>query len=169
MLPTRSIPIFDDEPDDWHTFLYKASKGSIKALDTLTYANMAYMVAITGDPTSPDTLRLDDYNAIIRERFPPNCPVASLQDFHDLALDCGWLATAFRVSELPRHDPSAYVAIWGRSPVAESSLINDSMLYCLDCWSPDHFIDCVDHFGTEFDSRVVTTAMLYLSVTWPCT
>jgi hypothetical protein len=169
MLRTRSIPIHDDDPDDWHTFLYKAAKGSIKAPDTLTYANMAYMVALTGDSTCPDTMHLDDYNAIVRERFPAECPVASLQHFHDIALDAGWITTPFRILESPRNSPSEYIALWGRRPVAESALLNDAMLHCLERWSADHFIECVDHYGAEYDSRAVTTGMLYLSLTWPGT
>lgn len=161
--------MYDDDPGDWHTFLYKASKGSIKALDTLTYANMAYMVAVTGDPTSPDTMHLDDYNAFIRERFPPVCPIASIQDFHEIALGCGWIATPFRASPRALHEPSAYVALWGRPAVIESALMNDAMLLCLDCWSSKHFIECVDHYGTDYDSRMLTAGMLYLSVTWPGT
>ena len=169
MLPTRSIPIFDDDPDDWHTFLYKASKGSIKAAETLNHANMAYMVAFTGDATSPETMHLEDYNALVRERFPKTSPVSSIQQFHDIALENGWIASAFRVSETPRKDAAKYVALWGRSPVKESELMNDAMLNCLGSWSPDHYIECVDHYGLDYDSRIVTTAMLYLSLTWPGT
>jgi hypothetical protein len=167
MLPTRTIPQYQDKPSDWRTFLDKASKGSIKALDTLSSANMAYMVALTSDPTAPETMQLDDYNMIVRERFPVDCPIASLQDFHDIALDHGWFAKPFRVSERQRHEPAAYRALWGRSTVAGSSLMNDAMLHCLEGWSANHLIECVDHYGADYDSRVVATAMLYLSSTWP--
>ena len=169
MLQTRSIPIHDDDhPDDWHTFLYKAAKGSIKAPDTLTYSNMAYMVALTGDPTCPDTMHLDDYNVILRDRFPSNS-IPDIQAFHDLAVDCNWMNSTFRVSDTPRNPPERYVSLWGRNPVAESALMNDAMLYCLANWSADNFIECVDHYGAEYDARMVTAAMLYLSVTWPGT
>ena len=168
MLQTRSIPVYgDDHADDWQTFLYKASKGSIKAPDTLTYANMAYMVAFTNEPDAPDTVDLDDYNELVHERFPQACPVDSIQAFHDLACRCGWIANPFRVSLTPRNSPDKYVAIWGRLPVDETALMNDSMLHCLDCWSAAHFIECVDHYGAEYDSRMVTSGMLYLAVTWP--
>lgn len=167
MLSTRSIPIYDGEPDDWHIFLCKAAKGSIKAIDTLNYANMAYMVALTGNPTSPETMHLDDYKTLVRERFPETCPLSSIRQFHDIALDCGWIASTFRVSETPCNDPARYRSLWGRSPVKESDLMNDAMLHCLGLWSPEHYIGCVDHYGVEYDSRIVTTAMLYLSVTWP--
>lgn len=167
MLPTRSIPIYDHDPDDWHTFLSKASKGSIKAIDTLDYAYMAYMVALTGNSIAPMTMRLDDDNARIRERFPVTCPIASIQEFHDVANRHGWLSLPFRVSERPRHVPAIYVALWGRPPISASALMNDAMLHCLDGWSADHFIECVDQNGIQYDSRAVITAMLYLSVIWP--
>lgn len=169
MLPSRSVPQHEDDPDDWHRFLQKVSTGSIKAIDMLTYANMAYMVAVTGDLTSPDTLHLDDYNAMIRERFPAKSPIASLQDFHDLALSHGWLSEGFCVSQKPRNPPSAYVALWGRSAVDEDALMNDAMLHCLESWSADHFIECAWERSANYDSRAVATAMLYLSVTWPST
>jgi hypothetical protein len=169
MLPTRSIPIYGDDPHDWHTFVYKAAKGSIKAVDTLHYANMAYMVAFTGDPTAPETMLLADYDALVRERFPQACPFSSIQQFHDVALDRGWAPRAFRVSETPRIDPGQYWALWGRLPAKESDLMNDAMLLCLGSWSPSHFLECVDNYGLDYDSRIVTAAMLYLSVTWPGT
>lgn len=169
MLQTRAIPIHDDDRrDDWHTFLYKAAKGSIKAPDTLTYSNMAYMVALTGDPTCPDTMHLDDYNEIVRQRFP-SCPIVDIQAFHDTAVEHSWIPKPFPVSESPRNPPDRYVSLWGRRPVAESSLMNDAMLYCLANWSAEDFIKCVDHYGAEYDSRMVTAAMLYLSLTWPVT
>lgn len=167
MLLTRSIPIYNHDPDDWHIFLSRASKGSIKAIDTLDYAYMAYMVALTEDSTAPVTMHLDDSNARVRERFPATCPIVSIQEFHDVANHHGWLSLPFRVSERPRHAPAAYVALWGRPPISESALMNDAMLYCLDCWSADHFIECVDQNGIQYDSRAVITAMLYLSVMWP--
>ena len=168
MLRTHSIPIHDDRPDDWHTFLYKVAKGSIKAPDTVNYSNMAYMVALTGDPTCPDTMHLDDYNAIVRERLP-KCSIPDIQAFHDIAVDCNWVKAAFRVSETPRNPPDCYISLWGRRSVAESDLMNDAMLYCLANWSADNFIHCIDHYGTEYDSLLVTAAMLYLSATWPGT
>jgi hypothetical protein len=169
MLPTRSIPIYGDDPEDWHRFLYKASTGSIKAADTLNYANMAYMVAFTGDPSAPETMHLGDYNSLIRERFPKACPISSIHHFHDIAMDHGWIPSGYRVSEAPIRDPGNYVALWGRTPVRESELINDAMLNCLASWSPDHYIKCIDNHRVDYDSRIVATGMLYLSVTWPGT
>ena len=169
MLPTRSIPIYEEGTDDWHRFLYKASKGSIKAVDTLNDAKMAYMIAFTGDPSSPETMHLDDYIALLRERFPKICPFSSIQQFHDVAHDHGWIASAFRVSKTPRHNRAKYVALWGQSPLTESDLMNDAMLYCLGSWSLEHYIECVNHYDLDYDSLIVTTAMLYLSVTWPDT
>ena len=169
MLPTRAIPVCDDAPADWHTFLYKASKGSDKAVETLNQANKAYMVAFTGDTTSPESMHLDDYHVLVRQRFPASCPIATIQQFHDIAFNHGWIASAFRVSETPRNHPAEYVALWGRSPVNASELMHDTMLNCLYSWSPDHFIECTAHHGLDYDSRVVTTAMLYLALTWPGT
>ena len=168
MLRSRSIPIYN-HPEDWHTFLYKASKGSIEAVDTLDYANKAYMVAFTGDPSCPATMHLDDYNAMVREQFPLECPAASIQQLHDIAYEAGWIASRFCVSETPHNKATAYIALWGRQPVDESALMNDAMLHCLDRWSADHFIECVHYHGADYDSRVVTAAMLYLSLTWPDT
>ena len=129
---------------------------------------MAYMVALTGDPTCPDTMYLDDCNAIVRERFP-KCSIPDIQAFYDIAVDCNWVNAAFRVSETPRNLPDCYNSLRGRRPVAESDLMNDAMLYCLANWSADNFIRYVDHYGAEYDSLLVTAAMLYLSVTWPDT
>lgn len=167
MLRTRSIPIYEDDPEDWHRFLYKAAKGSIKAPDILNYASMAYMVAFTGDQTSPATMDLKDYNNLLRERLPESCPSNSLQHFHDIALDSSWISHAFHVSESPRNKASRYRGLWGRRAVNESVLLNDAMLLCLEEWSADQFIECVSHYDLQYDSRVVTAGMLYLSLTWP--
>jgi len=169
MLQTRAIPIYDDDhSDDWHTFLYKAAKGSIKAPETLSYSNMAYMVALTGDPTCPDTMPLDDYNEIVRKCFP-SCSIANIQAFHDTAVACNWISKPFSVSESFQNPPDRYVSLWDRCSVDESALMNDAMLYCFADWSAEDFIECVDHYDAEYDSRRVTAAMLYLSVTWPVT
>ena len=168
MLPTRTIPVYgDDHPSDWFTFLYKAAKGSIQAPDIVSDASLAHQVAITNDPTAPTTMPLDEYDRFIHQCFPLRCPAHSIQSFHDLALSHGWMEKPFRVSETPRNDPSNYVGLWGRNPVNHTALMNDAMLHCLECWSADHFLACVDHYQTDYDSRTVTAAMLYLSITWP--
>ena len=168
MLQSRSIPIYDDDqPDDWHTFLYKASTGSIKASDTLNYANMAYMVALTGDATSPSTMHLDDYYAIVREKFPATCSISSVQQLCDIATKNEWIRAAFPTSAAPFNPSFEYVGIWGRPPVNETALMNDAMLNCLARWSPDHYIECVQLYGIGYDSLNVVTGMLYLSLTWP--
>ncbi len=169
MLPTQSIPMHDDDPEGWHRFLYKAAIGSIKAVDTLNYANMAYMVAFTGDPTSPDMMHLDDYNALLRKRFPAIPPVSSIQEFHDVAVDANWVTQPFRVSESPQNPASHYRGLWGRPAVDASALMNDAMLNCLEDWSANRMIECTDHYDTDYDSRMVTSGMLYLSLTWPGT
>lgn len=169
MLPTRSIPIYGDYPDDWHTFLYKASKGSIKAVYTLDHASMAYMIAITGDPESPNTMHLDDYNTYLCERFPAHPPVASIQELHDTGADANWFPQAFRVSESPRNPASHYRGLWGRMAVNASALLNDAMLLCLENWSSTHMIECTDQYDIDYDARLVTSGMLYLSLTWPGT
>jgi hypothetical protein len=159
----------DDEPDDWHTFIYKASAGSIKAVETLNYANMAYMVDFTGDPDSPNTMHLDDYDALVRDRFPNDCPFPTIQQFHDTAVKHDWISKPIAVSETPYNSPAKYVAIWGCAAVNESALINDSMLNCLTNWSPDHYIECVRDFGLGYDSRNAVAGMFYISSTWPGT
>ena len=168
MLPNRSIPIFDDDqPDDWHTFIYKASTGSIKAADTLNYANMAYMVAFTGDADSPNCMHLDDYDAMVRERFLKQSPVSSIQHCYELALKNKWIPSPFSLSETPFNPHSHYVGLWGREPVSETELLNDAIINCLENWSPNHYIDCVRDFGVGYDSLNAVTGMLYLSLTWP--
>lgn len=167
MLRTSSIPIYEDDPEDWQRFLYKAAKGSIKAADILNDANMAYMVAFTGDPSSPSTMDLEDYNKLVRERFLSDCPAESIQHFHDIARNANWTMKPFRASESPRNKASHYLGLWGKRAVNESALLNDAMLLCLEQWSADHFIECVDHYDLAYDSRIVTAGMLYLSLTWP--
>jgi hypothetical protein len=169
MLITRFIPnnFDDDHLDDWHTFLSKAAKGSIKAVETLDDASMSYMMAFTGDPTSPDTWKLTDYFALLRKRFPTTPPVACAQELHDMAVANDWLARPFRMSESAQNPPEHYCALWGRRPVKASALMHDAILLCLAQWSADHMIECVEHRDTQYDARIVTAGMLYLSLTWP--
>ena len=167
MLTTRSIPIYEDDPEDWHTFLYKAANGSIKAVDTMNGADLAYMVALTKDPSAPETMHLDDYHALLRERFPAACPLDSLQQFHNLAVKHNWVAKAFQVSESPINDPFAYMGLWGRRAVSESALLNDAMLCCVQSWSAEHFMQCLQEHKLDYDARLVVCGMLYLTLTWP--
>lgn len=170
MLKTRSIPVFGgDRPDDWHIFLYKASRGSIKAIDTLSRSSMAYMVALTGDPLSPATMQVGEYNELLKERFSPRPPVSTVQELQELAVKFDWIAEPFRVSDTPRNSPNVYCGLWGKRAVDCSALINDSMLMCLSAWAASHMIECTDHYDTNYDARMVTCGMLYLSLTWPGT
>ena len=72
MLQTSSIPQYtacSEPPEDWSRFLYKACKGSIKADDILVGASWAYMVALTGDQTAPETMNEGDYREIFAVHF----------------------------------------------------------------------------------------------------
>jgi hypothetical protein len=169
MLSTRAIPLHEDDPEDWHRFLDKAAKGSIKAVDIVRYASWAYMVALTGDPTAPDNLDVNEYDAQLRMTFPKAPTVASLQEFHDTAHHANWFPRAFSVSAKPRSRSALYRGLWGRSAVDWSALANDAMLSCLESWSADHFIKCLSEYKPDYDSRLVVAAMLYLSLTWPDT
>ena len=167
MLQTQQIPQYQDPygAEDWHRFLSKACKGSVKATDILSIAVMAYMVALTGDATSPETMQESDYHNLLRHRFPAQPPVDDVQQFHDIAVNAKWFPHSFRVSEAPRNTPDKYVALWGRQTVAWSALVNDSMLHCLNHWSADHFLQCEDDGSLDYDARNVVTSMLYLSLT----
>jgi hypothetical protein len=167
MLSTQAIPLHEEDPEDWHRFLDKAAKGSIKAVDILTHANQAYMVALTGDPAAPDSLHLDDYHARLRETSPNAPMVVSLQEFHDTAHHANWFPQAFAVCTSPRNPSALYRGLWGHRDVDASALANDAMLLCLEKWSADHLIKCLGEHGLDYDSRLVVAAMLYLSLTWP--
>jgi len=169
MLLTRRIPLFEDDPGDWHDFIYRSSKGSIKAVDVLNYAAMAYMVDLTGDPESPSTLHLDNYKAKVCEVLSPTPVVLSLQDFHDIALHSNWIPEAFRISESPYNTAEKYQGLWGCRAVNWNALVNDAMLLCLKSWSAEHFIVCTDEYALDYDARVAVAGMLYLLLTWPKT
>jgi hypothetical protein len=175
MLQTCLIPRYDaygESPEDWSRFLNKACKGSSKAPDDiLDGASLAYMVALTGDETAPETMLLDNYHATFRRAFPLHPPIKSLQEFHDVALGAKWIPHAFTVSPSARNPASHYCGVWGRAPVDWTNLMNDAMLLCLESWSADHCLKCEDEsqLGSTYDSRIVVATMLYLCLTWPRT
>jgi hypothetical protein len=176
MLQTSSIPQYDyatygRPPEDWNRFLQKACKGSIKAPDDiLTGAEFAYMVALTGDQTAPETMNEDDYREIFRRAFPTGPRFKCLQEFHDTVLRANWIPNAFTTSMVARQSESHYCGIWGREPVKWTDLVNDAMLLCLESWSADHCLKCEDEsMNSPYDSRKVVATMLYLCLTWPGT
>lgn len=169
-LTTQTIPSYGGEPPgDWQTFLVKAAKGSIKAVETLQDASLAYMVALTGDPTAPETWNLSDYRALFERRFPQMPRPASLPALYDQALASHWIATPFRCSETPRNPRERYRNLWGRDAVNVTELLNDALLLCLEGWCAERMMACVDHYETDYDARLVVGGMLFLSLTWPDT
>jgi hypothetical protein len=144
MLTVRHIPLNQQPPEDWNRFLYKAAKGSAKATDVLSYANMAYMAALTGDPTSPATLQLTDYQEILRDYF---ATLKKPDSAHHLAATVdsnNWFAFKLHGHLSPPQESSSYSAIWskGRS-VSQCSL--------------------------DYNSHYVVAAMLLLALTWKAT
>ena len=171
MLQSRNIPQYQDSwgGEDWHRFLSKASKGSYKAVDILTIADLGLMVALSGHEDAPETMSDNEYTQLVTDIFPHTAPVKAMQQFHDVAVERNWIPHPFRVSETPRNPPEHYVALWERHSVDWTALVNDSMLLCSSQWSAEHYFKCLEEDSTEYDARTVVAGMLYLSLIWPGT
>lgn len=168
MLPSREIPQYQDDSDDWLRFLDKAAKGSIKAEDCLHSADLAYMVALTGDPESPNKLDLGEYAEQFRLTFPATPPGNSIHELIERAVEHRWFPHLFCGSETRIHPDADYAQLWKRRRcVRTTALLNDALLHCLEHWSADDCLQCLDEYSVDFNSRTIVSGMLYLSFTWP--
>ena len=165
MLTSRAIPQYADDHADWHRFLEKVCKGSIKAHEMLSYADMAYMAQLTGDPEAPETLPVAEYKEMLRSRFS-TAPAETAQAIFDLGHSYGWfphgsaIVTGDRLQTTRNLWASGISLPWG-------SLVNDSIHQCLANWSADGLMECMDESPLAYDAIRVTRGMLYLSLTWP--
>lgn len=166
MLENRFIPQFSDESEDWRRFLDKACKGSIKAIDMLGNADMAYMVDLTGDPSAPGTLELSEYAKLFETSFPRTCPAETTDDLIKIACTVGWFPHAFRIADC-EVDRLKYQSLWGNPPVKWSSLASDAVQVCFEEWSAQHCLICLEERSSDYNSLDVVAGMLYLSLTWP--
>jgi hypothetical protein len=166
MLTSRAIPQYADGPADWHRFLEKVCKGSVKAHEMLSYADMAYMAQLTGDPESPATLPLAEYKEMLRSRFPASPPAETAQAIFDIGHSCGWFPDDFALTKWVRIQTTSNLWASGIS-LPWPSLVSDSIHQCLANWSADGLMECMDESPLNYDAVRVTRGMLYLSLTWP--
>lgn len=166
MLRTHSIPLGEfGQSTSWQYFLGKAARGSIYAAEILSDAQALFIQRLGISETDSE-----HFDAIYRQRLMEQftgCAVMSLNELYDLADQNGWLIESFEPSSSPCRPAKEYIGIWGHAAVDASRLLNDSMLFCLDGWSVDHFLQCVEPADLDYDSRTVTAGMLYLSLLWP--
>ena len=168
MLRTSKIPQYCDYPEDWQRFLYKASKGSYKAVDILNYASNAYMIDFTNNPQSPDTLLLTEYNKDFIKQFPSKTPFRSDQEIVDYCVKSGWVHSSFTIGKVSDSHSNLYLDLWEQGKtVDELVLFKNALTYCLNNWNGDSALACSEILDYEFDSSLVVSGLLYLALTWP--
>jgi hypothetical protein len=169
VLTSRAIPQHQDDDADWHRFLVKAAKGSTKAVEMLTAAEMAYMAALTEDPRAPETLAMPAYRAAFCAAFPRAGP-ESVQSIIEVGVRAGWFPRGVVVVDHRLHDDEHYRALWAKGICVDSrALVHDAVVTVLNSWASATAFACIedsDRSG-DYDSRLVTSAMLFLALTWP--
>lgn len=168
MLYSREIPQYESDPQNWHRFIEKVSKGSSKAHNILSNASMAYMVELTGDPTSPSTVNLDDYKKIFHSSFPPSPVKSSIDELVQIAIANHWFPYPFIPINHQRNNSAHYCKLWTRSQTVDwKDLVNDALISCLNSWSADNCLIWMNEDPCNYDSRIVLSGMFYLALTWP--
>ena len=167
MLTTISIPQYEEKDESWTRFLYKAGRGSAKATDILSNADMSYMVTLTNDSESPSTLDLKKYHLLFRNVFPNECPFTT-QEIIDFGVDSGWFPHGFVVTGDYRKENTVYENLWESNVELNwTVLINDAAQHCVENWSADDALKLCNISNLDFNAKLVVSAMLYLSLTWP--
>lgn len=167
MLTSAWIPQYDDEHVAWSRFLQKAARGSCKAFDILLQADLAYMAQLVGDPRAPETIHLPDYQKIFCAHFPAVPPVKTIDSMIELACQQKWIPHRSSGATHPHNSPHVYQSLWKRATKVDPMvLLHDSMVECLERWSPQHCLACIDDCSLDYDSRNVVTGLLYLALTW---
>ncbi len=168
MLTSQLIPGHSEKSHDWHVFLYKAAKGSSKAIDILADAGTAYMVALTDDPHAPETLPLTEYRKTFLRTFLHIPQPASVQEIADAANKHDWFP--FLLDCWPAHvnTPDLYAKLWKRGEtVQERDLVHDAVHYCVSNWSGQEFHEHIGKHSLDYNSLTVVAAMIFLTLTWP--
>lgn len=168
MLKGSQIPQNDDRPEHWPRFLEKASKGSIKAYDMLTHADMAYMVALTGDTNSPNTLLLAEYGMLVEQFIASQDRPMTPSDLLTTAVDAGWFKFNQHLRSSSFNSKAQYGSLWSRKHrVTEGELIHDALHHCCAQWSRTWLREVVDEENElTYNSLDVVAAMLMLAATW---
>ena len=159
-----------NEPEDWFSFLSKAAKGSAKATDILPYADMAYMVSLTGDQKAPETLDIKKYEDLFISKFPDSPPSTSVDSLIELGSQNDWYPHRFTGKQQYLKEQAYYQDLWRKKRnVNWTLLINDAFMHCIDKWSAKDCLNCLEESSLDYNSLNVVSAMLYLSLTWPST
>jgi hypothetical protein len=168
MLTVPHIPQYGDEPESWDRFFDKAAKGSYEAGDILSYANMAYMASLTGNPVAPDTFDLREYDRLFRSYFAGlERPATPDELLSQMQPQVGW--PRLWKSLAPRRSIDEYTALWAKKrtvPVVE--LASDAFILAHQAWSADWLSSTIDQEldSLNYNSAKVVAAMILLAATW---
>jgi len=154
-LPKTFVQL-DDEPVEWSHFLYKASRGSSKAVDMVLRCEWALLSGVE-----------QDYDVRRLELIPPVCPFRSRQDFLDHLTSRGHLFNRLISTGRPFHsEPEYYRNLWAAErTVEERHLLHDAVLKAFDSWSPAHYAALLKEIKTDplnYDSLAAVIGGLYL-------
>jgi hypothetical protein len=164
----RTIPQFEDEAADWQRFLYKACRGSCKAMEMLMSAEMAQLARVTGDASAPATWNAEAADRALETFFPRSPPEMTAQEIVDHGCRQNWFPHQFRVTLQPRNEIAKYQALWRNQEAADwTAAVNDALLCCLSNWSLNHYRQCCAEDPCDYNSQHVISGMLYLSLVWP--
>jgi hypothetical protein len=168
MLTGPQIPQYEDSPESWDRFLYKAAKGSSKASDILQHANCAYMASLTGDKEAPSRLDLAIYSQMLHTHFAMTSKPQSYELLCDQVHSAKWIAIRSNLSQQPHKRDVEYAALWSRNHTTpQVCLFHDALIRCYDCWSVDWLERILDkESGCDYNSLNVVAAMILLALTW---
>lgn len=168
MLGNRGIPQYDDKPESWARFLDKAAQGSAEACEILAQADLAYMVALTGHPTSPAHLDLDVYAEMFRRHRASIARPATAEELALCIQSQRWFTVRLQTPVVRRRPHEAYRGLWARrTQVSIDELVIDSIVHCHANWSADWLLHGVNTGGDlNYNSASIVAAMFLLATTW---
>jgi hypothetical protein len=168
----QSIPQFfeQEEPAErWSTFLLKAAKGSVEAVEILTLAQFA-LAARLGGPGLITEGPAEECDRRIAGALPERAPFSDLQQFLDTLFESRYLSGPMAARPGPFRERTGYDALWRREVVAPShQLVHDAAFYCVENWSGDELLrlaETAEEEFTEYNSLDAVAAMLFWAVAW---
>jgi len=163
--PNRDhIPQYGNHPESWKRFLFKASRGSDKAVEMLRLAELSFLKELTAH-SEPQDLQLEQYYSLLAARLPTSAPLLTIKEFLTIA-DC----VTIDLPDKPLHEHAFYDRLWKRKQsVNTRELVLDAVVHCLRHWSPAeyrHLSETVCDNDPEYNSLNAVAAMLYLYCGW---
>lgn len=163
------FPIYTEqdytEMEAWSRFIYKASRGSYKAVEVRAMAEATFVAEWLKRGTNEEWEKTtDEFENDLRQFLGLTSPFEHLNDFLRHLRQWNCLPTLIPMREEPFHPHEYYANLWSKSlKVDEVELTYDAAAYCINHWTwADYRLLSEIEDQAAYNSQDVAASMLFL-------